>query len=180
MAGCTVRRVTELTQLGRRKPKTGRAALLALAITAVVAGAAGLAYLIGWGIAEDKQPSAGPSAVTDVATQLECTAVKREYDAWRKAAGLEEIERLRGKLVSFATKKALDDGEALAKATTGYNDEPAVALAAAVAQYNVQVAFLNLGASATNDYEDLTFQEAMAARGEVNTKFNEFWAKTCS
>lgn len=179
MAGCTVRRVTELTQRGRRRPNTGRAALIAVAVTAVVAGAGALAYVIGWGIADDKAPAAAGPTVS-VEQQLECTTIKREYDAWRKADGLGELDRLRKLSASYATKKALNDGEAFAKAVTGYRDEPSMVLAVAVGTYNVEVSMLNLQAAATNDYEDAKYQDAMAAQGEVNTAFNNFWAKTCS
>lgn len=175
-----MRRVTELTQPGRRKPKTGRAALLAIAITAVVAGAGALAYVVGWGVADDKASNAAPTAVTDVAKQMECTSIKREYDAWRKGAGLQEIERLRGKFAAAAAKKAAEDAAALSKATTGYTDKPALALAVAAGNYNFAVGILSLQANVTNDYEDKDFQTAMAAQSDVNVKFNEFWAATCS
>lgn len=147
-------------------------------MTAVVAGAGALAYVIGWGIADDKQPAAGPTV--SVEQQMECTTIKREYDAWRKADGLGELDRLRKISASFATKEALDDGGAFAKAVTGYPDEASKILAVAVATYNFEVSMLNLQATATHDYEDASYQKAMAAQGEVNTAFNNFWAKTCS
>lgn len=178
VAGCTVRQVTDLTQRGRRRPKTGRAALIAVAVTAVVAGAGALAYVIGWGIADGKQPAA--AATTSVEQQMECTTIKREYDAWRKADGLGELDRLRKLSASFATKGALEEGRAFAKAVTGYPDQSSKALAVAVTTYNVEVSMLNLQAVATNDYDDESYQKAMAAQGDVNVAFNNFWAETCS
>lgn len=147
-------------------------------MTAVVAGAAALAYVIGWGIADNKQPAA--AATTSVERQVECTTVKREYDAWRKADGLGELDRLRKLGASFATKNALEEGRALAKAVTGYPDQPSKALAVAVATYNAEVSMLNLQAVAANDYDDESYQKAMAAQGDVNVAFNNFWSAICS
>jgi hypothetical protein len=180
VAGCTVRQVTDqLTQPGRRGSKTGRAALLAVAITAVIAGAVALAYVLGWGIADDKQATAGPVSTADVARQMQCTGIQREFEAWKKSEPLVDMERLRGVLVTKATKDAVDEGSALSKAVSGYKDKPTLALAVAVGNYNFAIGVLNLQASVENDYRDEDYAKAMNAYGEVGVKYNEFWSATC-
>lgn len=171
--------MTDLTQRGRRRPNTGRAALLAVAITAVVAGAGALAYVVGWGIADGEHPATATTTAS-VEQQLQCTTIKREYDAWHKAAGLENIDRLRGKATSIATKNAVEEAEALQKAIDGYKDKPTLELAVAVGNYSFELGLLNLQATASGDYRDVNYQDTMAARGNVYTAFNNFWAKTCS
>jgi hypothetical protein len=169
--------MSEPTQPGRkRKPRTGRAALIAVATTAVVAGAAALAYVVGWGIADDKQPAASPSGPS-VVWQMECTSIQRAYKAWSDdAMTLATLDAMKDLDPGAVTPNLSTAGKALLGAVSNYPDQEAKELAVAVAEYNVEVGMLGLEVHATGAYKPESFKKANAARIKVNDRYNTFWA----
>lgn len=178
MAGCTVRRMTIDNAQGRR---TGRAVLIATAITAVLAGGGALAYVIGWGIADDQQAAAATPSGPPVALQMECTSIRRGYMAWRDdAMNLGTLDDFRDVDPGAVTPNLVEAGNALLEAVSGYPDQPSKELAVVVATYNVEVTMLNIEVSATSTYKRESFKKANAARLKVNDAYNAFWAQTCA
>ncbi len=161
--------MSEPTQPGRkRKPRTGRAALIAVAVTAVVAGAAALAYVVGWGIADDKQPA--------VERQVQCASIKREHDAWQAGFALTELPKWKDVDPGVVTQPARERGKAFAGAVNGYTDQATKDLSLALANYNITIVVLHAQADNTGSYEEESYQQALAAQGKVNDAYSTFWA----
>lgn len=169
--------MSEPTQPGRkRRPNTGRAALIAVAITAVVAGAAALAYVVGWGIA-DNTPAAVASSGPPVALQMECASIKRAFDAWASdTTTLSDLPAMKDLDPAFITKDASSDGKELLAAVTGYDDAESKQLAVAVAEYGVAVGSLHLQATVKGTYAEEDYQKALATQRPIRDAYNTFWA----
>jgi hypothetical protein len=169
--------MSEPTQPGRRrKQRSGRAALIAVAVTAVVAGAAALAYVVGWGIADGKDPAASPSGPS-VALQMECTSIQRAYKAWSDdAMNLATLNSFKDLDPGAVTPNLSTAGKALLDAVGGYPDQDAKELAVAVAEYNVEVGMLDIEVRATDTYRPESFKKAAAASNKVHSAYNTFWA----
>lgn len=167
-----------MTQPGRRKRRrTGRAALIAVAVTTAVVGAAGVAFAFGWGTA-DKQPAATPSGPS-VALQTECSSIRRGYVTWRDAMGLADLDAFKDVDPGAVTPNLAKEGDALLRVVQGYPDQRAKDLAVAVAAYNVEVGMLDIEVRTTDTYKQESFRKANAARLKVNDTYNAFWA-TCA
>jgi hypothetical protein len=169
--------MSEPTQPGRkRKARTGRAALIAVAVTAVVAGAAALAYVVGWGIADGKEATASPTGPS-VVWQMECTSIQRAYKAWSDdAMNLATLDGFKDLDPGAVTPNLSAAGKTLLDAVGGYPDQDAKQLAVAVAEYNVEVGMLDLEVHATDTYKPESFKKAAAAANKVHSAYNTFWA----
>jgi hypothetical protein len=111
---------------------------------------------------------------------MECSTIKREHEAWREnwmeLATLGEVDNAEAR---FRLSRLSKSGETFAKATRGYDDEPAKNLAVAVAAYNVAVGFVSLDVDAGAPVSLELHGKALAASREVNAAYATFASAIC-
>lgn len=153
--------------------------LIGLAISLVLLGAVATAVGLGWRLG-DQEPAVAAAATASVETQLECTTIRREFDAWtNRTPGLTELPQWRDVDPGFPIKSAMEDGDALYKAAHGYRDQPSKELALAVAEYNAEVSMLNVEITLGGKYTDANYDKAMSARSKVQQVYGSFAKQTC-
>lgn len=163
-------------------PKRRRVALIApltIAITAVLAGIGVLtAWQLGWTIADNTA-----EAALSPETQIECTAIRREFQAWDR-----DVPRLQTMVstsnprdvVRYEINALRDDGQAFLKAATDYPDQPSKELAAAIAGYNVELGMVSLQHQLTGGtFEEPQRQKAIQAAITVEAAYKTFAKQTC-
>lgn len=177
-----MRRVTELTTPPRER-RTWIIALVGVAVLALALGVAGVVYGLSQKNAGGDPPPAPAAAVAtmSVERQMECTSIKRGYDAWSSSPiTISSLPDVKDMAAEFVIKEVMEDGDALLKAVEGYDDQPSKALAVAVAEYNVEVGMLNVVFGLSGKYDDADYKKTIAARNKVRDAYNFFWAQTCT
>ncbi len=159
-------------------------ALAAAGGVAVLALAAVTAGVVFWlGSQGDEQPAAAPSAASsaDVAKQMECTSIQRQYASWKGGrTGLSALPSFTDPDVAgFQLDGLSEAGKDMLAAVSGYPDQPAKALAVAVSGYNVELSFLNLTLSMSGKLDEEAYDKAVAAQADVDAKYEAFMAATC-
>jgi len=154
-----------------------RSTRIALIVTGIVAGLAASGAGIGYVVADTAKPA--PAATENPQTAIECANIERAYNAWNDTA-----LRLRtayqftyANRIELATE--MDDQQALHQAVSGYDDQPAKALAAAVALFGAELSVLNAQVVITDDAEPEQAEKVARARAKVIQEYRAWRAATC-
>lgn len=155
-------------------------AVVALGLIATVVG-----YVIAGGPDSVREmlglPKKGSSSAALTETQVECANIKHAYAVWNNGrTDLETLQVFPLDMASFRSKRLVEDGETFLDAVDGHTDQPAKHLAAAVAGYNVELGFLNLGLQLGPTFDNEAHQKAIDAWREVDVAYVDFLSKTCT
>src|SRR5688572_7347770 len=132
-----------------RRPRTRLRLLRAtLAALALAAGVATLAVVIPKLVDSRAQPvgNASSSDGKPAEMQIQCANIRHAYTLWSKGRhDLETLPHISTVAANFGAKRLMEEGKKFLDATSGHKDQPSKNLAAAVAGYNVEIGFVQLG-----------------------------------
>lgn len=131
------------------------------------------------------EPTAAPFAGTkttstlDAAAQVECVNIERAYNAWntlRRPHTAADVAALN----KFTVKRVMEDGKSFLDAVTGYPDQASKVLASAIAEYNVELAMVNVQATMNGEIGDEQARKTGTAASEVEGAYQAWKSSTCS
>lgn len=102
---------------------------------------------------------------------MECTNVERAYNAWfwEPTTSLDWSQ--------FQVQMRMEDGDDFLAAVSGYTDDPALELAVAIANYNVEMSLINADFTINGSADT---SKADVARVDVVDTYDEFAKTTCA
>ncbi|MFI6819709.1 hypothetical protein ACIBJE_02005 [Micromonospora sp. NPDC050187] len=133
---------------------------------------------------ETGQPTAAASSSAPAATsaaprnEVECVNINRAHNAWERPSLLRTADEIAA-MNEGAVRLAMEDGKNYLNAVTGYDDQPSKELASAIAQYNVEISFVNLQVVMGDGVDQEQAEKTAAAVAKVMNSYQAWKTATC-
>ncbi|QKW15398.1 hypothetical protein [Verrucosispora sp. NA02020] len=155
------------------RPRPHRAAALTLALLlATTSCSSGDAD-------EQAAPAPATSSARPAAVEIECANIERAYKAWKTDIFVPTTADQWADANEGQIMMAIDRGKTFLADVSGYDGQPAKELASAVAEYNVEVTFVNLQLG-LGGIEGENATKTASALQRVEIAFRSWQTKTCS
>lgn len=123
--------------------------------------------------------AASPSALP-VDVQVECESIRHQHEVWEAGRdNLDRLSQLQPSSAQFEAERLEQDGKAFFDAVTGHPDQSSRELAAAVAQYNVDIGMVGLELTIASSFNKTNHDKAVGSWLSAEAAYGRFLQITC-